>query len=289
MNILIESRSDKDPDVRSRLLWGDHWVKQELGREFSKIGISLVDKNSDVIIHLFGSPAKDLPENTYKIVWLYSHPDLVDKDNLMQFDKIFCASPDFTRKLEAMGYTNAETMIASTSKRPVNVPISHDIIFVGNARSRRPEGRTIVRDIRRTHHDFKVWGNLWEHILPRKCYGGRYWDYRELDKLYASARITLTDHHHDMAREGFVSNKIFDILASGGFAISDRNAGLERIFGNTVPQHESAEHLKELLDFYSNNPEKRKELMLKGRKIALANTYRNRAIRIAREFLTHDK
>ena len=70
----------------------------------------------------------------------------------------------------------------------------------------------MVHDMDTTLHDFKVWGNLWEHILPGKYYGGRYWDYRRLGALYASARITLTDHHPDMAREGFVSNKIFDIL-----------------------------------------------------------------------------
>jgi spore maturation protein CgeB/predicted SAM-dependent methyltransferase len=135
-----------------------------------------------------------------------------------------------------------------------------------------------------TPYDFKVWGNLWEHILPRKYYGGRYWDYRRLDELYACARITLTDHHPDMAREGFVSNKIFDILASGGFAISDRNAGLDKIFGKAVPQYESPDHLKELVEFYLSHPDERERLMLAGREIALGNTYRDRAIQCVRQF-----
>jgi spore maturation protein CgeB/predicted SAM-dependent methyltransferase len=285
VKISIRSRSDNEPDPSTRLLWGDHWVKYELGREFRRLGFSLVKKNPDVTIHLFGSPVDVLPEHTYNIVWLYSHPDMVTAGNLRQFDKIFCASPDFTPKLQTMGYINVETVIPSTSKRPSKVPIKHDIIFVGNARSRRPDGRSVVRDIGETPYDFTVWGNLWEHIVPRKYYGGRYWDYRQLDKLYASARITLTDHHPDMAREGFVSNKIFDILASGGFAISDRNVGLENIFGNAVPQYESAEHLQELVEFYLNYPEERKRLMLKGRQIALANTYRDRALQFARDFL----
>ena len=245
----------------------------------------MVEKNPDVIIHLFGSPVDTPPDHTYNVAWLYSHPDMVTTENLRQFDKIFCASPDFTPKLRAMGYTNVETMIPSTSKRPAKVPNKHDIIFVGNARSRRPEGRSVVRDMGQTPYDFKVWGNLWEHILPGKYYGGRYWDYRRLDELYACARINLTDHHPDMAREGFVSNKIFDILASGGFAISDRNAGLGKIFEKAVPQYESADHLQELVEFYLSNPAERERLMLKGREIALDNTYRDRAIQFAREFL----
>lgn len=285
VKIMIQSRSDNDPDVSTRLLWGDHWVKYELAREFRRLGLSVVEKNPGAIIHLFGSPVDAPPDHTYNMVWLYSHPDMVTTENLRQFDKIFCASPNFTPKLRAMGYTNVETMIPSTSKRPAKVPIKHDIIFVGNARTRRPEGRSVVRDMGQTPYGFKVWGNLWEHILPRKYYGGRYRDYRKLDKLYASSRITLTDHHPDMARKGFVSNKIFDILASGGFAISDRNTGLDKIFGKTVPQYESTGHLHELVEFYLSNPPERERLMLKGREIALANTYRDRAIQFAREFL----
>lgn len=285
IRILIQSRSDKDPDEARRLQWGDHWVKYELRLAFSQLDLLVVDENPDVILHLFGSPAKKLPEHTYNVVWLYSHPDLVTDDNLGEFDKIFCASPSFTLKLQKMGCTNVETMIPSTAKRPIQAPLRHEIIFVGNARSSRSDGRAVVHDLRQCTYDFKVWGNLWEKILPEKHYGGRYWDYRELEKLYASAKITLTDHHPDMAREGFVSNKVFDILASGGFAISDGNKGIEEIFRDAVPQYESDQHLQELLGFYLSHPAARKELMLKGRKIALTNTYKDRAIRIAQDFL----
>ena len=286
VRILIQSRSDKDPDEARRLQWGDHWVKYELSQAFIQLGLLVVDENPDVILHLFGSPAKKLSEHTYNLVWLYSHPDLVTDDNLRGFDKIFCASPGFTLELQKIGYTNVETMIPSTAKRPLQVPFRHEIIFVGNARSSKPEGRSVVRYIiDQPVHDFKVWGNLWEQILPEKHYGGRYWDYRELEKLYASAKITLTDHHPDMAREGFVSNKIFDILASGGFAISDANTGIESVFGNSVPQYQSAEHLHELVKYYLNNPDERENLLDKGRRIALANTYRDRAIKIAQGLL----
>lgn len=284
VTLKIKARSDTDPD---RQMWGDHWVKYELGRELVRLGVSLVEKDPDVILHLFGSPVKNppLPEHTYNLVWLYSHPDLVTPHNLMQFDKIFCASELFIPKLQAMGYSNVEAMIASTSKKPLKVPFKHDIIFLGNARSSRSDGRGVVRDMRKTPYDFKVWGNRWKEILPDKHYGGKYWDYHKLEELYASARITMNDHHPDMAREGFVSNKMFDILASGGFVISDKNIGIEKIFGQAVPQYDSTEQLQELVTFYLENPVEREKLMIEGRMIALSNTYRDRAVRIVRDFL----
>lgn len=283
IKILIQSRSDRDPDPKRRLMWGDHWVKYELGREFSMMGFTMVDRDPDVVLHLFGSPPKGpLPDHTYNMVWLYSHPELVTHENLREFNRIFCASRLFLSKLKAMGYENVEVMVPSTSKKPLALPARHEIVFLGNARASRPDGRSIVQDMGQTPHDFKVWGNLWERIVPPRYYGGRYWDYRRLEQLYASARITLTDHHPDMAREGFVSNKVFDILASGGFVISDKNPGLNEIFGDTVPQYESPEHLRHLVEYFLTRSKERQKLMLGGRKIALANTYGDRVLQFSR-------
>ena len=113
--------------------------------------------------------------------------------------------------------------------------------------------------------------------MPEKCYGGGYVDYARLNELYNSSLITLNDHHEDMSREGFVSVRIFDILASGGFCISDKNCEIEKIFGDTVPQYESPEHLKKLIDFYISHPKQREELMKKGREIVLKHTWEKRA------------
>jgi len=279
LSLQIISPSDLDPDETRRPLWGDYWVKYELAKEFRQLGLIVTEQEPDLVIYLFGVPPEKLPEQAYNIVWVYSHPDLVTGSNLRPFDQIFSLSPSFSRKLGAMGYEQVETMIGATSKRPLQVPLRRDIVFVGNARGRH--GRQVVWDIGPTRYDFKVWGEGWDHLLPTKYYGGRFWDYRRLDELYASARISINDHHQDMAREGFVAVKIFDILASGGFAISDINTGIYDIFGETVPQYRSPEHLKELLDLFINQPEERRRLMVKGRRIALTHTYEKRA----RQFL----
>jgi len=272
--VAIVSPSDLPLNLYLRLLWGDYWVKYELIKAFGEMGCIVTNVEPDIAVHLFGFPAK-LPKNAYKIVWVYSHPDLVNPKVLSQYDKIFCLSRSFISKINEMGF-EAELMIGATAKRPVQSEIKYDIVFVGNNR-KLPCERKIVQDVGETPYNFKVWGAMWEHVLPNKYYGGKYIDNAKLDELYASSLITLNDHHEDMAREGFITPRIFDILASGGFCISDKNPGIKEIFGDSVPQYESPEHLSQLIDFYINHPDERLKLMEKGREIALSHTWEKRA------------
>jgi len=271
--IAIICVSDFRLDLYTRLQDGDYWVKYELIKAFGETGYVVTDVNPDIVIHLFGAPAR-LPKGRYKVIWIYSHPDRVSADLLRRYDKIFCLSSSFIAKINQMGF-EAELMVGATAKRPIQREIKYDIVFVGNTRPIRG-GRKIVQDVGRTSYNFKVWGKGWKNILPQKYIGGEYFDNQQLDELYVSSLITLNDHHEDMSREGFVAIRIFEILASGGFCISDRNSGIERIFGDAVPQYKSSQHLRELIDFYINHPKERLRLMKKGREIALSHTWKKR-------------
>ena len=277
---MIRSRSDDEDDPALQPLWGDYWVKVELSREIERLGAALVNREPDMVIDFFGQPMKKPPPaHSRNLVWLYSHPDMVTPENLRGYDRIFCASHDFIPRLSAMGYGRVEYMPACTAKRPVVVPVQHDVIFLGNARVSRSDGRAVVRAMGHPDHGFRVWGHRWDGVLPSRYYGGRYWEYDRLEELYASARITLNDHNHDMAREGFVSNKIFDILAGGGFALSDQNQGLDHLFEEAVPQFRDPAHLKELVARFLGDDEERARLRRLGQDIALRHTYRDRAVR----------
>jgi len=279
IRIRVLTHAETERDLSKRMQWGDYWVKYELEREFIKLGFHVVQENPDVILYLFGVPVNGLSRDTYNIAWVYSHPDMVTTQNLKQFDKLFTLSPSYADKLRQMGYEDTNVMISATSKKPLQREKRYDIVFVGN--SRGMDGRRIVRDVGHVPYNFKVWGRGWDLLLPEKYYGGPYFDYEKLSDLYASSLISLEDHHPDMAREGFVDIKVFDILAGGGFAISDRNPGIGEIFGDAVPQYESPGHLRELLDYYITNPDRRTELMMKGRKIALAHNWKKRAEQFA--------
>jgi len=272
--VAITCVSDFGQNLYTRLQDGDYWVKYELIKAFGEMGCVVTDLYPDIVINLVGAPTK-LPKSAYKIAWVYSHPDKVNEKVLRQYDKIFCLSSAFIPKISQMGF-EAELMIGATAKLPVQSKIEYDVVFVGNVRGVQG-GRRIVHDMGQTPYNFKVWGKGWERILPERYYGGPYFDNQRLGELYCSSLITLNDHHEDMSREGFVAVRIFDILASGGFCISDKNSGIEEIFGDSVPQYESAQHLRELIDFYMNRPDERLELMEKGKKIALSHSWQERA------------
>jgi len=155
IRLKIISPSDFERVESRRPLWGDYWVKYELEKAFIKLGITVVEKGSDVILYFFGNPPPKLPEQSYNIVWMYSHPSWITPENLKQFDHIFCSSPLFIPKLISMGYDRVETMIGATSKSLVKCPKKFDIVFVGNPKGEK--GRQIITDIGDTPYKLKVW------------------------------------------------------------------------------------------------------------------------------------
>ena len=256
-----------------------------------KVSVSRPDvKPPNVLIHLSGGEIEyiykkritQLPNSIYKIAWVYSHPEKPNSTNLRGYDRIYCCSTFFIEKLRQMGYTDAQVMLGATSKRPVRVPNKYDIVFVGNNRGPHGmDGRKIINDLKSLgslpSYRIGIWGNNWKGKIPDSWYGGRYYPYPQIQNLYASAKVCLQDHRLEMNREGFVSVKIFDILASGSLPISDVNKGIDPIFKGAVSQYRSAQHLKQLLDRYINDPQERTRLIKLGQKTAFACTWEKRA------------
>jgi hypothetical protein len=276
--VKIVAPDEVEPNLALRLTWGDYWARYELTKALGQLGYLVTDQTPDVVIHLFGRP-EALPARTHNIAWIYSHPDRVTPDDLRQYRRIFCLSSSFADKVRRMGFA-AEAMPAATSRTLVRCAIEHDVVFVGN--TRRGQARRIVFDLGQPEYDLKVWGRGWEALLPPQCIGGVYHDYPDLARLYASALVSLCDHQPDMRREGFVNIRVFDILASGGFCISDANPGIDEIFGDCVPQYRSPSELQEMVRHFLRHPDDRLPLMERGRDIAARHTWRDRAEQLTR-------
>ncbi|MCK5850652.1 MAG: glycosyltransferase family 1 protein, partial [Kiritimatiellae bacterium] len=174
-----------------------------------------------------------------------------------------------------MGF-DAKVMWGATSKRPCRTEIEYDVVFVGNTRENGR--RRIVDDMGKPNADFKVWGRGYKD-LHKDCFAGQYVDYSDLAELYGSSLITLNDHRPEMIEAGFVAIRIFDILASGGFCISDANPGINEIFGDVVPQYHSSEELQEIVSYYIDHPEARQARMEQGRKIAANHTWQKLVVK----------
>ena len=68
----------------------------------------------------------------------------------------------------------------------------------------------------------------------------------QLAAAYRSAGVVLNDHHDDMRADGFVSNRLFDAVASGARVITDEVAGLAELFGPAVQVYETPDDLARL-------------------------------------------
>src|SRR5699024_5144649 len=82
-----------------------------------------------------------------------------------------------------------------------------------------------------------VYGNDWDDRVPEENIAGTYVPNDELRRYYRGATWALNDHWPDMRDRGFVSNRIFDILAAGGRLLTDDVTGLEEIVPTSLLPH----------------------------------------------------
>ncbi len=257
-------------DIPDRKVWGDYWLKENLLKEFERAGYPVGGPGPGILLHLFGEPVRNITPDAYAILWIHSHPDWITPGILRHYQKIYCISGSFTRKISSWGF-DAETMMLPTAMTPLTLGKKYDIVFVGN--TKKGEARKVIRDLGESPYDVKVWGWGWKGLIPDEWYGGEYYENSRLNELYASSKIVLNDHHEDMRREGFLNPRILDVLASGGFIVSDRVDGIGEIFGRSVPVYDSPEELRGMIEKFMHDDAGRERLAAEGQAIALRHTY----------------
>jgi len=290
LTIRIASPSEVGGRIETQMLWGDYWVKAELADAFRALGHTIVEGDPDnpaidMLLHLSGGgiayifkrPIEKIAPRARKVAWVYSHPEKVTTTSLAGYHRLFCCSVPFAEKMRAMGYA-VTTLLGATNKRPLRAAIRHDVAFVGGTRGLG--GRPIINDLIKAKVRDKritIWGPGWQHHIPAEWYGGRYYPYPKLAELYAAAKICLQDHRPEMAAEGFVSVKIYDILASGSLPVCAPNAGIQGVFKGAVPEYTSPAHLREIIEYYCAHEEERQALISRGQAVALDCTWAKRA------------
>lgn len=275
--VLVVAYSDVELDLARQISWGDYWFKYELTKEIGKLGFAVVDEwhHPDIMLHLFGHPVDLEPfASAHKVLWIHSNPDKITAEILQQYDYIACISDSFAREIRDMGF-RCSVVQQGTSKHPLfGVPKKYEVVFVGNARAELGGTRQIVVDMGEPDYDFKVWGAGYR-TLSSQYWAGEYCDYHALGELYASSCISLNDHRPAMAAKGFINPRVFDILAAGGFCISDSSKAITDLFGDAVPQYSSASHLRELVTHFLAHPDERDILAQKGRAITAQYSWNN--------------
>ena len=117
------------------------------------------------------------------------------------------------------------------------------------------------------HLNIKIFGNQpWEGVNQ---YCGIIDDV-DVKDLFASAKVcpNLSEPH---AQEfGFdVNERVFKILCSGGFCVSDHVESINKIFGDAVPSARSHAEFADKITYYLQNEDERNELAKRGKDILL--------------------
>lgn len=282
------------------LSWGDYILGQDLKNGFENLGYSVApaymenfypqddaDTKIDVYMHGFIPFNPPLNDNKINVMYLYypletantqkfnnlkniSEPEWMSlQTELWDFQLIAVASPTYQKEIEKLGiktifvpqFTNPHKFFYEYDENA-----AYDILFVGRPGYERISAKWAIE----AGFDVALFGEGWENQAPKEMVKGTYVDNTELHKYYASAKIVLNDTREDMKRAGFISNRVFDVTASGGFLISDYMPEIEQFYGNTIPMFKSKEELKELIDYYLAHPEERAKKAKEAQKITLS-------------------
>ena len=212
------------------------------------------------------------------VMWCISHPDMLTNEECDRYDCVLFASKRMADAFAPRLHTRTGVLLQAADEvalardgTPTGDP---DLLFVANSRG---VYRQIIRDLLPTKYNLAIYGQGWEGMPAEPFVRSNGANYDEVGDLYHNAKIVLNDHWDDMRQWGIVSNRCFDVLAAGGFVLSDHLPELAEVFGGTVVTYHSPGDLREKVRHYLEHPEERRALSEKGRRLVLsAHTFRHR-------------
>ena len=243
-------------------VWGDVFFANDLAESLRRLGHTVfVDRlgeavrpsgsrGDDVVIHLRGLHRTYAVEGAVNILWVISHPDLVDDDELRSgFDIAFAAGAQWAREKTAHSGVNVRPLLQATNPRRFHPgapteSLKTDVLFLGKSRN---VFRPVVRDAIHSGADVSIYGDGWAQFIDPRYIRAEFLENDRVPDAYRSARVVLNDHWDDMKQHGFLSNRLFDAVACGAVVITDDIVGAESIFGTSVARYKAVEDLKNLM------------------------------------------
>jgi GT2 family glycosyltransferase len=261
--------------------WGDLHFARDVQRAMERLGhparIHLRPAwdawpaaRDDVGLQLMGREVASPRSGRLEVLWHISHPDDASVEIYEAHDLVFVASDSFAAWMNGRVSVPVLALHQAADPerfRPGVIGPLHELLFVANSRGVR---RHVLQDLLPTIHELAVYGRGWtpERLDPRYVAGESVPNER-LAGYYGSAAIVLNDHWPDMQREGFMSNRLFDAAAAGGFVISDDIEGLEAEFDHGVVAYHGPDELHELIEHFLKDPADRAEYAARARAAVL--------------------
>jgi hypothetical protein len=242
--------------------WGDTFFARDLAAALRSLGQEVVvdhreshvrplsEHLDDVTLTLRGLDDTPVHPTATNVLWVISHPDRVTPAELARYDLRFAAGPVWASRASAETGLTVEPLLQATDPArfhpgpAASTYAGLDTAFVGKTRD---VFRPVVRDALAAGAELSVWGEGWEDLLPAGVHRGVFVPNDELPALYRSARVVLNDHWDDMARDGFLSNRLFDAAASGALVVTDPVPGVAELFDGAVRPYADVDELRSLL------------------------------------------
>ena len=279
------------PSARLAPRWGDWHLAEALARSLRALGQdvvvqtydqadSLVARSRDLHLVLHGLGAVRRTAGQHHIVWVVSHPETLDVAECDAADLVVVASPRFAEHLRAQSGTPIEVLLQATDPerfrpRPPTPEHRHPVTIVAKTREVL---RPVVADALAAGLRPAIYGSGWKHLVDPSLVVADHVDNDELAVVYSSAGVVLNDHWDTMAGWGFVSNRIFDVLACGTPVISDEVAEIRELFGDAVPTYRTSDELGELVRKALDDPRAARRRAQVGRAMVLEHhTFHHRA------------
>lgn len=240
--------------------WGDRHFARSLAAALGRLGQDVaVDHREawrrpsrhldDVVLALRGKYEVPPEPGATNVLWIISHPDEVTEAEAAGFDLVFAAGEAWASAKSVAWGREIVPLLQCTDPGIFNperaLPdTGAPVVFVGNSRAVL---RPAVMYALSSGADVEVYGRGWETLIPEERVMRPVIPNDKVGEVYAGAGVVLNDHWEDMRRDGFLSNRLFDAVASGARVVSDPVPGMVEVFGDAVRLFETERDMHRLL------------------------------------------
>jgi hypothetical protein len=271
--------------------WGDFHFAQSLAEAIERTGhrarVDLREQwgghelaDEDVVIVLRGLIPYAPRPGQIAFLWAISHPDQIGFDEYDRYTRVFAASPSHAALLGHIVAPPVETMLQATDPArfaPCPAADAPPLLFCGNSRGQH---RAVIGWAAEAGLKPALYGSGWQDRVPPSWVRAASIGNHVLGPLYAGAGAVLNDHWPSMQAFGIVSNRLFDVAAAGGRAVSDRVPGIATLFGDAVAQVDGARGLAAAVDAFARSSESATSRQARADAVAAAHSFDVRARRL---------
>lgn len=278
------------PSEAVRDEWGDYHFARSLAQALTRLGCRSridflrswheADSESEIDLVLRGLERYVPQASRPSILWVISHPDLIDPAELAAYDKIFAASHRLAEHWSGDLGIQVEPLLQCTDRNlffpdPADAPRARDVLFVGNSRN---VFRPAVRAAIEAGIEPAVYGTRWEQLIDARYIKASIVPNAVVADLYRKAGVVLNDHWPDMQQAGILSNRVFDVLACAAPIVSDEIPDHPDGFSDLIAEFGPGRPIRPSIDQALNEgPERRAQRRAFAEVVRRDHSFDNRA------------